>query len=170
MDFESLPTVLSNSHAFHCFTAAGFVILLSCISQLEYMKFSSPSNITANHVEVFHFCIWLFWTNSLVLNLNWVISFILLSVKLITLNKTLLDIFPIFLNCVWACPALRMKLCNINCQLYHLTVITSLDISSAHGLSCIYSLEVPLPPIVHQLYLVWLRLLIFKGCRLEHRK
>ena len=48
---HGMTTVLSNSHAFHCFTAAGFVILLSSVSQLEYMKFSSPSNITANRVE-----------------------------------------------------------------------------------------------------------------------
>jgi len=102
MSLESLPTVLSNSHAFHCFIAAGFVILLFSVSQLDYMKFSSPSNITANLVAVFHFCIWLFWTKSLGLNLNRILSFILLCVNLITLNKTLLDIFPIFWYCVWA--------------------------------------------------------------------
>ena len=77
------------------------------------------------------FCMWLFWTKSLVLHLIRVISCMSFSTKLIVLSKALLDIFPIFCNCVWTFSVLCMKLCHMNCQLYHFGVITFLDLSSA---------------------------------------
>ena len=107
MFLESLPTGFSNFHAFYCCRSDSLLpsVSQSVIQLLEYVKLSAPSNVTANLMALSlwqqHFCMLLFWTKSLVLHVMGVISCILLFAKLITLSSTLLDIIPVFQNCVW---------------------------------------------------------------------
>ena len=128
---------------FVCFLPCNLVIQAEFISSFQHYSHHMAVSVWQQHVHM-----WQFWTKSLILHLVRALSCISLFAKLITLNTALLNIFLVFLE-VWPFSVLCIKLCDMNCQLYYLTVITWHLFSTL--LSFIFSLPFSLSPVVHPL-------------------
>ena len=126
----------------------------SVIQLLEYVKLSAPSNVTANLMAL---SLWRAFLYVAVLNKisssscngGHFMYFVICKIDHIEQNTS--RYYPRTPELCLNCSLLCMKPCDMNCQPYHLTVITFLDICSAYDLSFTFCLTVPLPHIVHPL-------------------
>jgi hypothetical protein len=139
MSLESLPTGFSNFHAFYC-CRSDICFLLSvsdpstgicetvCTFQCHSQSYGTvPLTTTFFYVAFFNKI-----SSS---SCNWGHFMYFVICKIDHIEQNISQYFPHIPELCSNCSVLCMKPCDMNCQPYHLTVITFLDICSAYELS-----------------------------------